>query len=54
MLLSCLQSPVRSVALAVKAVSEAKAENGETVVETTEAPVVETEAQEEAAPAASE
>jgi large subunit ribosomal protein L10 len=62
MLLSCLQSPVRSVALAVKAVSEAKAENGEVVeeptealtveVEAKEAAVVETEAKEEAAPAA--
>jgi large subunit ribosomal protein L10 len=62
MLLSCLQSPVRSVALAVKAVSEAKAENGEVVeeptetlteeVEVKEAAVVETEVKEEAATAA--
>lgn len=55
MLLSCLQSPVTSFALAVKAVSDAKAEGVEVVEEVTqEAPVVETEAKEEAAPAASE
>jgi len=55
MLLSCLQSPVTSFALAVKAVSDAKAEGVEVVEEVTqEAPVVETEVKEEAAPAASE
>jgi len=52
MLLSCLQSPVRSVALAVKAVADAKGEETP-VVEETAAPVVE-EATAEAAEAAAE
>ena len=49
MLLSCLQSPVRSFACVVKAVADAKEDGTLNVASTTEAPVENTEASQEAA-----